>query len=79
MPSSPESDRPFDESAEEIRRKERELAVAEVKLARRERIVNRLRILQMIFSLVALATGNPAYRWAARGAQWVMERFRDSD
>lgn len=79
MPSSPESDRPFDECAEETRRKERELAEAEVELARRQRIVNRLRILQMIFVLVELATGNPAYRWAARCAQWAMERFRDSE
>jgi hypothetical protein len=79
MPSSPEFDRPFDESAEEIRRKERELAEAEGKLVRREQIVNRLRILQMIFSLVALATGNPTYRWAARCVQWAMERFRDSE
>ncbi|WP_158806179.1 MULTISPECIES: hypothetical protein [Streptomyces] len=79
MPSSPKSDRPLDESTEEIRRKERELAEAEFKLARRERIVNRLRILQVFFSLVALATGNPAYRWAASCAQWAMERFRDSE
>ncbi|MFE7070428.1 hypothetical protein ACFU96_10105 [Streptomyces sp. NPDC057620] len=79
MPSSPESTHPFDESAEEIRRKERELAEAEVKLVHRERIVNRLRILQMIFSLVALVTGNPAYRWAARCTQWAMELFRDSE
>ncbi|WP_329225706.1 hypothetical protein [Streptomyces canus] len=79
MPSSPESTHPFDESTEEIRRKERELAEAEGKLMRRERIVNRLRIMQMIFSLVALATGNPTYRWVARCAQWAMERFRDSE
>lgn len=56
-----------------------ELAEAEGKLMRRERIVNRLRIMQMIFSLVALATGNPTYRWVARCAQWAMERFRDSE
>ncbi|GFE27411.1 hypothetical protein [Streptomyces nigrescens] len=79
MPSSPESDRPFGESTEEIRHKERELAKAEVKLARRERFVNRLRILQMVFSLVALATGNPAYRWAARCTQSAVELFRNSE
>lgn len=55
------------------------MAKAEVKLARRERIVNRLRILQVFFSVVALATGNPAYRWAASCAQWAMERFRESE
>ncbi|KJY42860.1 hypothetical protein VR41_05845 [Streptomyces sp. NRRL B-1568] len=74
MPSSPESDRPFDESAEEIRCKERELTEAEVKLARRKRMVDRLRILQTFFTLVALATGHPAYRWATRCAQRVIYR-----
>ncbi|WP_268253196.1 hypothetical protein [Streptomyces lucensis] len=41
--------------------------------------MNRLRILQVFFSLVALVTGNPTYRWAASCAQWAMERFRDSE
>ncbi|MFI0914806.1 hypothetical protein [Streptomyces abikoensis] len=79
MPSSLESDHPFDESAEEIRRKERERAEVEAKLARRERMKDQLRILQMISSLIALATGDPAYRWVARCVQWVMERFGDSE
>ncbi|MEW2316344.1 hypothetical protein [Streptomyces bauhiniae] len=79
MSSSPKSDRPFDQSLEENRRKERELAEAQGKSTRRERMVNRLRILQMISSLVALATGNPTYRWVAKCAQWAMDRFWDSE
>ncbi|WP_112466045.1 hypothetical protein [Streptomyces triticisoli] len=79
MPSSPDDDHPFDESAEKIRRKERELAETEVKLARREWMADRLMILRIVFALVALVTGNPVYRWADRGIEWVMEHLRESE
>ncbi|MET9385807.1 hypothetical protein ABZY09_33245 [Streptomyces sp. NPDC002928] len=78
MLSSPEPDRSSEESAEEERQKDQELAEAEIKLARRKRMKDRLRILQIVFTLVAAVTGNPVYRWAARGIQWVMELIRDS-
>jgi hypothetical protein len=79
MPSSPDDDHPSDESAEKIRRKERELAETDVKLARRERMADRLLILRIVFALVALVTGNPAYRWADRGIEWVVEHLRESE
>ncbi|MET7291265.1 hypothetical protein ABZS79_03740 [Streptomyces griseoloalbus] len=78
MPSSPDDDHPLDECAEKIRRKERELTANEVKSARRERMANRLLILRIAIALVALVTGNPAYRWAGRGIEWVTEHFRES-
>ncbi|MFI6622137.1 hypothetical protein [Streptomyces sp. NPDC050528] len=77
MPSPAESDHPVDKSAEEIR--SQELAEAEAKLARHQQIVRWLRTLQMVLSLVALATDNPPYRWAVKCAEWAMERFRDSE
>ncbi|MFF7484932.1 hypothetical protein ACH4LS_05275 [Streptomyces luteogriseus] len=79
MPSPPDDDHPSDESAEKIRRKERELAEAEDKLARRKRVADRLLILRVLLALVALVTGNPAYRWADRSIEWVMEHLRESE
>ena len=76
MPSPPESD-PVDKNTEELR--SQELAEAEAKLARHKKIAHWLRTLQMVFSLVAVATGNPAYRWAVKCAEWAMEHFRDSE
>ncbi|KIF73414.1 hypothetical protein QR77_04445 [Streptomyces sp. 150FB] len=78
MLPSPERDHSSEESAEEKRQKDRELAEAEIKLARLKRMKDRLRFLQMAFTLIAAVTGNPVYRWAARGIQWVMELIRDS-
>lgn len=78
MSSTPEGDRPSGASAEETRRKERELAETEMKVARRERIADRLLILRILFVLVELVTGNPAYRWAARSVEWVVEHLRES-
>lgn len=79
MPPSPDDANPFDESAEKIRRKERELAETEARLARRERMADRLLILRIVFVLVTLVTGNPVYRWADRGIEWVSEHLRESE
>ncbi|MFH9136651.1 hypothetical protein [Streptomyces sp. NPDC017524] len=79
MPSSPDDAHPFDESAETIRRKERELAETEARSARRERMRDRLLVLRIIFVLITLVTGNPVYRWTDRGIEWVMEHLRESE
>ncbi|MFE9456561.1 hypothetical protein [Streptomyces californicus] len=52
---------------------------AEAQLARRERMAVRLLILRIILALVALVSGDSAYRWADRGIQSAMEHLRDSE
>ncbi|MEV0121486.1 hypothetical protein AB0I16_07990 [Streptomyces sp. NPDC050703] len=79
MPSFSDSDRPSDESAEELRRKERELAEAEAKAGRRLRVANRLLAVRVALAAAEALTGNPAYRSAGIAVQWAVDRLHDPE
>ncbi|MFF1376789.1 hypothetical protein [Streptomyces sp. NPDC058308] len=78
MDSFPPSGRADDdEPDEEIRRKERELAEREAKVARRERAATGLWILRAAIAAAEAAHGNPAYRAAGHAVRWVIDRLQD--
>ncbi|MEU7646252.1 hypothetical protein [Streptomyces huasconensis] len=77
MPSFPEPGHSSDESADEIRREEREIAEARANAARRQRIATWLRVAQVGCAAEEARTGNPAYRGLSLTLQWAIDRLQD--
>ncbi|MFH8565002.1 hypothetical protein [Streptomyces sp. NPDC017988] len=79
MSSFSEPGHPSDESADEVRRKEREIAAAEANAARRQRMANWLRVAQVGCAAAEAKTGDPAYRALGMTLQLAIDRLQNSE